>query len=135
MGANIVNRPDLSKAITSLTIDLENEYSIDEIMISFQYGNRSRYKIEYSSDGNSWDTYVDKLYESPSSSSSVYETKSNVRGRYVKLTMNTEGWGAGVYEIYIYSNSDNVPASANITPDSVSYDKIRYGNRQYNLLH
>ena len=92
-------------------------------MISFQYGNRSRYKIEYSSDGNSWDTYVDKLYESPSSSSSVYETKSNVRGRYVKLTMNTEGWGAGVYEIYIYSNSDNVPASANITPDSVSYDK------------
>ena len=24
---------------------------------------------------------------------------------------------------YIYSNSDNVPASANITPDSVSYDK------------
>ncbi len=120
---NIVNRPDSSKAITSLTIDLENEYSIDEIMISFQYGNRSRYKIEYSSDGNSWDTYVDKLYESPSSSSSVYETKSNVRGRYVKLTMNTEGWGAGVYEIYIYSNSDNVPASANITPDSVSYDK------------
>ena len=47
---NIVNRPDSSKAITSLTIDLENEYSIDEIMISFQYGNRSRYKIEYSSD-------------------------------------------------------------------------------------
>lgn len=53
---------------------------------------------------------------------------------YVKLTMNTEGWGAGIYEIYIYSNSDNVPASANITPDSVSYDKnpvMETGNTTY----
>lgn len=109
--------------ITSLTLDLEDEYSIDEIMISFQYGNRSRYKIEYSSDQNTWNTYADKLNESPSSSSSVYESKSDVTARYIKLTMNTDGWGAGVYEIYVYSNSDDVPASAEITPAAASYDK------------
>ncbi|MDO5396346.1 MAG: discoidin domain-containing protein [bacterium] len=117
------NRPDEAKAQTSLTVDLEDSYSVDEIMITFQYGNRSRYKIEYSNDGNDWKEYANKLNIDPSPSESVYEAKSGVTARYLKLTMNTGGWGAGVKEIYVYSNDENVPASAEISPENAVYDK------------
>lgn len=117
------NRPDSSKAETSLTIDLEDSYSIDGIAIKFQYGNRCKYKIEYSDDNSTWNEYVNKLSRAASPSESVYEAKSGVRARYIKLTMNTDGWGAGVYEIAVYSNETNIPASARLSETEVTYDK------------
>lgn len=117
------DKPDISKAVTSLMVDLENSYTIDEIMITFQYGNRSRYKIEYSTDGSSWNTCTDKLSQDPSVSESVYETAGGVEARYIKLTMDTQGWGAGVREIYVYSSDDSVGASAELSKTAATYDK------------
>lgn len=118
----IVSQPDRTKDPTWVQIDLEKETLLNEIIIKFQYGNRCRYHIEYSSDGVNWNTYVDKINLDPSHEDTIYETKADTSGRYIRITVDTHGWGNSIYEIYVYSGDINDPNSE-ITPKSAEFFK------------
>ncbi|MEG2669568.1 MAG: discoidin domain-containing protein, partial [Oscillospiraceae bacterium] len=104
-------KPDESKDPTWLKVDLGEKHSISEIIIAFEFGNRCKYKLEYSDDDINWKTYVDKLNVDPSASETVYASKPNVSARYVKLTMTSSGWGSGVRELSVYTNEVMTPNS------------------------
>ena len=80
--------------------DLGAEYDISRTYIAFELSPEAgykgyNYKIEYSTDNQEWDTFVDKLAE--------YTTTQNVEdtgeftARYIKLTVNNEDWGASIF--------------------------------------
>ncbi len=107
-----------------LEVDLGGEYAVGEIVVSFQYGNRCRYSLEYSADGETWETYADRLSDSASSESVVYEQKDDVTARYIRLTMTSDGWGSSVYELYVYAADDTeLPANSRVSPTSAEFYK------------
>lgn len=119
----IPNQPDRSKDPTWVEIDLEKEYLLNEIIIKFQYGNRCRYHLEYSSDGENWKTYINKINIDPSPEDTVYETRDDdVMGRYIRITVDTHGWGNSIYEVYVYSGDMDDPNS-DITPKTAEFFK------------
>ncbi|HIW57939.1 MAG TPA: discoidin domain-containing protein [Firmicutes bacterium] len=120
--ADIPNKPDTSQDPTWVQVDLEDSYSITDMEIKFQYGNRCKYKIEYSNDGETWETYADRLSQEPSASELVYESKDGVTARYIRITMDSSGWGAGIYEIGVYTDQSMTPNSV-IVPESGTFDK------------
>lgn len=118
----IANKPDTSQDPSWVQVDFGDKYEISELIIKFQYGNRSKYKIEYSNDGTTWEEYVNRLSEAPNSSDVVYETKENVEARYIKITMDASGWGSGIYELYAYT-PQVMGANSIISPSEGEFSK------------
>lgn len=105
-----------------LEIDLGGEYSIGSINTLFELNSGYSYKIEYSTDDQAWNTYVDKTGSQTSQRSNT--DTSEVTARYIKLTMKSSN-GSSISEINIYPGQGGATPEANslILKKEATFDK------------
>ena len=79
---------------------LEGIYNITKTSIDFELDSAGyNYKIEYSIDGNNYQTFVDKLSQSTETRKVI--DSGNINARYLKFTVNNNEWGASIWEIQV----------------------------------
>ena len=88
-------------------IDLGEEYNIGRILILWENANASDYDIEYSLDGENWDSLLNYKDPNPGLHSRVdSHIFAAVDARYIKITMNVAGsmYGYSIFEIDIFQS-------------------------------
>ncbi len=83
----------------SLTVDLGADYAIDEIRTSPEFRDIIyKYKIEISSDNETWNLYSDKSNNNVACGDTYYSDKGEGTGRYVRITiLDSQGNWASLY--------------------------------------
>ena len=90
-----------------IILDLGEEYNIGRILILWENANASDYDIEYSLDGENWDSLLSYKDPSPGlharADSHIFAA---VDARYIKITMNVAGsmYGYSIFEIDIFQS-------------------------------
>ncbi|MDO3386239.1 discoidin domain-containing protein [Gilvimarinus sp. SDUM040013] len=99
--------------LQTLTVDLQDVYRVDGIVLNWEAAYGSAYVIEGSVDGITWQT----LYTQTVGSGGV-ETLSNLSGnyRYVRLSGTERGteWGYSLWELEVYGGEPGPVASLGI---------------------
>lgn len=92
-----------------LKIDLGSSYQLTrtETAAYMPSGLGMKYKIEYSSDGSTWSTYVDKT--SSFSTPGIDANAATIDARYVRITLTgTQGQGGSIYEFKVFGEPSTV---------------------------
>ncbi len=94
----------------SLTVDLGADYAIDEIRTSPEFRDIIyKYKIEISSDNETWNLYSDKSNNNVACGDTYYSDKGEGTGRYVRITiLDSQGNWASLYDFSVYSNGEKI---------------------------
>lgn len=105
-----------------LKVDLGDLYDVTGTSTMFELNSGYKYKIEYSTDGNNWTTYVDKTGSATTQQINDY-TKDAV-ARYMRLSINdSNGNGASVYEFSVFTVNEREVLNSTISPTTAIFDK------------
>lgn len=98
----------------TVTVDLEDEYYIEDIYILFELVSGFQFKLEYSQDGETWNTYAD--YTDNTEEIGENMTKKAAVARYVRLTVtgSTDEHWASIWEMQVFGSR-----IAAFTPDEI----------------
>ena len=114
----------------TLTVDLQEVYGVERIVLNWEAAYGSAYVIEGSLDGQSWEV----VYSQTAGSGGV-ETLDNLSGnyRYLRLTGTERGteWGYSLWEFEVYGG-DPAPA-ATLAIDSPAVGQVYAGNTAVSL--
>lgn len=118
-----------------IQIDLGKETQFNQVWIQFEYTTFFyQYKIETSSDGQSWKLYADKTDNTDAGSPMI--EKGDVKARFVKITVTDtqkNGHFAGIWNVKVYNaTKKNDPAALLPVIENMDYEAV---NRGYPNLH
>lgn len=101
-----------------LCVDLQGIYSVSSINTMFELASGYNYKIEYSLNGQDWETYADKYSEK--TKQQIVTDKKSVTARYVRIKAFYE-MGPSIFEFSVFG----VPAGpdSSIGTTQASFDK------------
>jgi hypothetical protein len=102
-------------------VDLGDVYSIASTSTMFELNTGYKYKIEYSTDGATWEMYADKTANATTQQTN--QDVKNVMARYMRITM-THDWGGSIYEFSVYAGEGGTLPEANslIQRNEVTFD-------------
>ena len=111
-----------------LYVDLQNQYLIDRIKLTWEGAYASAFRVEVSNDANNW-----SIVRSESSNSSLENeyTGINATARYVRIygTGRATIWGYSLFELEVYGSSTAmVPGRSEIAEESQDQSVIPYPN-------
>lgn len=111
--AGYANQTDTGESFTfagqTFTIDFgEVKSNLDMIKVYFTNAYATSYKIEYSSDAESWSTWVDE--ESNTAETTQHKLATPVNAQYIKFTPRKAfvwNWGIAIKEIEVYEHENS----------------------------
>ncbi|MBN2443011.1 MAG: discoidin domain-containing protein [Spirochaetales bacterium] len=90
-------------------VDLQQEYTITEVSIRFEFADQYQYIVEASTDNNNWSVIIDQ--RSSGSTAQVRTHGVNTRARYIRITYTglASGRWASHYEFSVRSENQTTP--------------------------
>lgn len=85
----------------TLTVDLENEFPIERVVIHWEGAYAEHFTLEASEDGVSWQ----QIYENTANEGGISDISGlDAHARYIRMTSVTRAtpWGTSIYEIEVY---------------------------------
>lgn len=89
-------------APVDVTVDLQGEYMVDKIVVTWEAAYASKFDIQVSTDGSSWST-VKTVTDNVAGANTI--TFPEVAARYVRLHLTErhfDGYGFSIYELEVY---------------------------------
>ncbi|EMS73852.1 X2-like carbohydrate binding domain-containing protein [Ruminiclostridium cellobioparum] len=105
----------------SLKVDLGDVYTITHTSTMFEMDSGYKYKIEYSTDGNSWSVYADKT--GSFTTKKTNDDQKTAAARYMRLSIPQPTSGVGIYEFKAFAVNDRGISNSSISPTSIVFDR------------
>jgi hypothetical protein len=86
-----------------IDVDLGSVKTIGSVATTFELPSGYEYKIEYSTDDQSWSTFQDHTADRTTAQTNYAVADQPVQARYVRLTVTNSNWNGGsIYELQVY---------------------------------
>ncbi|WP_330175976.1 discoidin domain-containing protein [Streptomyces sp. NBC_01498] len=86
-----------------IQVDLGEATSVSSVMTNFELSGGYRYRLEYSTDGETWSLFDDRTAENTTSAINYSFAEHPVTARHLRLTVTGSSWNGGsIYELKVY---------------------------------
>ncbi|MFJ5266584.1 discoidin domain-containing protein [Streptomyces sp. NPDC088387] len=86
-----------------IQVDLGKDTGVTGVVTTFEKSSGYRYRLEYSTDGQTWSTFEDHTDANTTAQTNYSLADESVTARYLRLTVTGSSWNGGsIYEIGVY---------------------------------
>ncbi|WP_413378691.1 X2-like carbohydrate binding domain-containing protein [Paenibacillus taichungensis] len=112
-----------------LMVDLQGVYAIKSVTTMFELSSGYKYKIEYSMDGQNWQTYADRTESETTKQTYQDHHSSEIISRYMRIKA-LYSMGPSIYEFSVYG----VPVGSNSSINLATAAFNKHPNKQDDII-